>query len=161
MNQKRKILIIAVAIIAVILIIYFCALRTDPAANPPIGDNTEQNNINNTSDNTIETDEYVSPQMPDAVKLDITKKINGLEISNIELQMLTERDCELRATAYNPTDKKIEIQNIKIKAYDANGELLEIFGAQIDAVEAKDSTEIYATIRSDITSAANIEFEIN
>lgn len=54
------------------------------------------------------------------------------------------------------------MQDIKIKVYDKNGNMIDILGAQIDSVEAGGHTKLYALVRkNDISDIAQIEIEEN
>ncbi len=102
------------------------------------------------------------------VKLDPPKSIDGviqyknLTITNIEAQMMNRNECEIRAVVTNNMNEMSEVENIKITTYDADGNVLDVFGAQINSILPNDKTKLYALVRrTEIESIVKVEIDEN
>lgn len=142
--EKNKTIIIICSLIVMIFATILCAkfvAKEDASANPNV-------NIN---------DEIISDGI---TRLDISQTIDGLHFSNVEIEMTTDTNCELRANVVNTTIDEIESKNIKITVTDDDGKLREIFGGSVSSIPAQKSEIMRATIRKDIRNATNVFLEI-
>lgn len=150
MKNRKIILLLLIILIAVLGIVKL--IKKDTLSEGLI-DNYE-NVQNDTELNIFELQE--------PIRIEEEKIYKNLIISNIEIQLISDRQCEIRADVRNETNKVIEMQDIKIKVYDKNGNMIDVLGAQIDSVEAGGHTKLYALVRkNDISDIAQIEIEEN
>ncbi len=158
MNKKKIFLITAIIIVLVVIGILIHKTIVDNANNSS-GDASL-----NSSDEVFLQDE-LPPEvftMPEAVKIEGEKEYRGLKLTNFEVQLISARQCEVRANVRNETESLIEMQNVKLELYDAEGNLLETIGAQIDSVEPGGHTEVFAMLRrGDASDIAKIEISEN
>lgn len=144
MKNKRKV-IVGVSIVMV-LILCLCVIF--------ISKNNQQQVINN------QIEQNVNGNKNGITKLNITQNVDGLEFSNVEIQMKTDRDCELTAEVLNTTGEMIEAHTIRIRISDDAGELNEVFAGNISSIPAGGKGTLNSTLRKDLTSATNVKFEI-
>lgn len=144
MKNKRKV-IVGVSIVMV-LILCLCVIF--------ISKNNQQQVINN------QIEQNVNGNKNGITKLNITQNVDGLEFSNVEIQMKTDRDCELTAEVLNTTGEMIEAHTIRIRISDDAGELNEVFAGNVSSIPAGGKGTLNSTLRKDLTSATNVKFEI-
>ncbi len=140
MDQKtKKIIIIAVAITIIAIIIMSI-----------IGGKNKKDN-NNSADTT-------PPNTSE--KLNETKGFEGLSFSNIKFEV-GNGGTELRATVTNTTQSKIGDRYIfiRIDMLDKNGEVIAKVTAQIDALEAGESTTLGTVISGEYENIYDIQFK--
>ena len=161
MKKQKIILTISLILIIVAVILIELAIiklnqnQDVDIENPTNDQNQEENYVQEES-----TLNIFEPGEP--LRIEEEKEYKGLTISNIEFQMIDQRSCEVSANVRNETDKLIEMQNIIIKTFDADGNLLDTFGAQIDSVEPGGHTELFTALRvRDVSNIARIEIEEN
>lgn len=156
MNKKKVFCIIAIILVLGIIGIWFGVKKNQ---KPNIDNSGEQ----------LSEEEIITGLEPleifeiqEPVKIEGEKQYKGLTLSNFEVQLITARQCEVRANVRNETNALIEMQNIKLELYDVEGNLLETIGAQIDSVEPGGHTEVFAMLRRDDASdIAKIEISEN
>ena len=152
--KKKKIIIIVVIVLIIIGIFGIIFVKN----NEEIIDDKKEYENNESESNAT----YIPSEHGESVILEETKEYKGLLISNIQMQKVSDRECEVRAVAENKTNKTIEMQNIKIKIYNNSGKLEDTIGAQIDSVEPGEMVEVSTTFRRrDISSIAKVEIEEN
>lgn len=158
MKRKKRIFILAIILIIVIALIFTILKLTEKTDV-----NSDFENNKNLEDMIIQDDTPLDIfELEEPIRLEGEKEYKGLTLSNIEIQMISERECEIRASVRNDTNNMIEMQDIKIKTYDNAGNLIDVLGAQIDSVESGGHTELYALVRkNDISNIARIEIEEN
>lgn len=144
MKNKRKV-IVGVSIVMV-LILCLCVIF--------ISKNNQQQVINN------QIEQNVNGNKNGITKLNITQNVDGLEFSNVEIQMKTDRDCELTAEVLNTTEEMVEAHTIRIRISDDAGELNEVFAGNVSSIPAGGKGTLNSTLRKDLTSATNVKFEI-
>ena len=147
-KNKLKIMIcsLVVLIFATILCVKFTTRHVDT--------NNENSNINTELNS---QKEIISDGI---TRLDISQTIDGLHFSNVEIEMTTDTNCELRANVVNTTMNEIESKIIKITVTDDTGNLREVFGGIVSSIPAEKTGFMISTIRKDIRSATNVNFEI-
>ena len=162
--KKEKVILIISIVLVIIAIILIIGAIVKSNINPNVDDFGNNVNDNQNQEEYVEDEDsqldIFEPE--EAIVLEGEKEYKGLILSNIEIQLITERECEIRANVRNETGKLIEMQNIKIKTYDAEGNLLDTLGAQIDSVEAGGYTTLYALVRRrDVSNIVRVEIEEN
>ena len=133
MGNRKKIVILGVIMLLMILVGGLFVIHR----NEKLPSELEQNNNGN-----------------------VIKNVNGLEFSNIKIQMISENNCKLEADVLNTNAEIMEAKIIKITVTDDEN-LKEVFGAQIPSILPNEKITLSTTIRKDITAATNIEFEIS
>lgn len=103
------------------------------------------------------TEKYEEP-----VIIEETKKYKGLEISSFKLEMISQRECEITAIVENKTSNELEVQNVKLKLYDKDGNLQDTVGAQIDSLKPGEQKQLITLVRrQNIAEITKIEIEEN
>lgn len=135
------------------------------------GKNEIKENPNKPSDGTgISGENYEYEQIEkdytekyeDPVTIEETKKYNGLEISSFKLEMISQRECEITAIVENKTSNELEVQNLKLKLYDKDGNLQDTVGAQIDSLKPGEQKQLITLVRrQNIAEITKIEIEEN
>lgn len=152
MEKKKQIVIIVFIVFAVILLLCLCKIHM--SNNLKRNDGSTQNQVgqNQSEFNNVIIEDGIT-------KLNLLKNVAGLEFSNVEIEMISEYECEFRAEVFNTNDKIMEAKTIKIVATGNEG-LNEVFGAQMASVLPNETISVSTVIRKDITSTTNVEFEI-
>lgn len=160
-KMKNKKILLIISIILLLLGITFIA----------IGINKKQKEIKNPSlpDDTVISGEIYEPsgkpfeeKLEEPVTIEETKKYKGLEISSFKLEMISQRECEITAVVENKTQNEIEVQNIKLKLYDKDGNLQDTIGAQIDSMKPGEQKPLITLLRrQNIAEITKIEIEEN
>ena len=154
-NEKKKRFKKVILVIVIILVIFSIVKLSK-----------EEDTFNEVN-NDIQNEEIITGDLVvndyeegEIIKLESEEKYKGLILSNIELQLITKRECEIRADVRNGTKEMVEMQNIKIKLYDEEGNLIDTFGAQIDSIEPGGQTKLFALVRrNDISNITKIKIE--
>ena len=150
MKNKRILLIncVILLILGVALIIAGINGKNEIKENPnkPSGDaNVSGENYEYEQIEKDYTEKYEDP-----VTIEETKKYKGLEISSFKLEMISQRECEL------------EVQNVKLKLYDKDGNLQDTVGAQIDSLKPGEQKQLITLVRrQNIAEITKIEIEEN
>ena len=164
MGRNKKIIIMLVVIV-VIMIGILLILKGIPKS--------ENNNKNETEKNTIEyednqevnefTEKYVE-ELEDGTKLNISNKLNetkmleGLKISNIQLTYKNGMSIII-ADVENTTNGDIGLTPINLKLYDEQGNILETLDGLISEVKSGEKTQLNIGISSDYANAYDISIE--
>ena len=153
--KKRKIILIICMIVSVGIIA--CLILNSNKLNGKESGDIEGKEHFAQQDETLDIFELEEPK-----KIEGEKEYKGLIVSNMEVQLISERECEVRANVVNKTEEMIEMQNIKMELYDKNGKLLETIGAQIDSVPPGGQTQVFAMLRrNDVSDIVRIEIMEN
>ena len=143
--KKRKISIKAWVIVAIILIIIIVAVIV----------NINKKNKHETTEN--DENSYVEEiadgiKINKSTKLNESKLVNGLLISNIQL---TESDgmTTLLADVTNKTEQKTELKKLKIVLLDESGNEIATMTAFINAINAGETTQLNASTTSNYIKA--------
>lgn len=91
-------------------------------------------------------------------KLQETKKLDGLEIGNINL-IYTKGTTTLTADVFNTNDFDVEMTRVKITLIDKTGDDLISFEGLIKKLEPEKSTKIDMSTNGDYTNAYNFIIE--
>ena len=109
-------------------------------------------------------DEKYVEKLEDGTKLNIsnklkeTKKIEGLEISNIQLTYKNGMSVIL-AEVKNTTNQDIKLTPISLKLYDEKGNILEALDGLITGTKAGEKTQLNIGVSSDYANAYDISIE--
>lgn len=163
MRKNNKIItmliIIVVAIIGIILI----------WQNIP--KNQEKNEIEKINTNEYENNQEVNDviekyvkELDDGTKLNISNKLNetkrleGLEISNIQFTYKNGMSIVL-ADVENTTNQDISLTPINLKLYDEQGNVLESLDGLISEVKAGERTQLNIGVSNDLANAYDFTIE--
>ena len=76
--------------------------------------------------------------------------------------MISQRECEITAIVENKTSNELEVQNVKLKLYDKDGNLQDTVGAQIDSLKPGEQKQLITLVRrQNIAEITKIEIEEN
>ena len=153
-NQKKKIVVIGAVVI-------LCAVVIGVMAFSKTGSNNQKPNNNqsvNTNNITLDTGNIEVEQT--VFEIPGTKKLGDIEITNIKIEKLDSRKCELTADIKNTSENFIESQNIRVKTIDENGEVAEVFGGLMTTLAPKEPNQFITRVLTDITDASDVEFEV-
>ena len=76
--------------------------------------------------------------------------------------MISQRECEIAAIVENKTSNELEVQNVKLKLYDKDGNLQDTVGAQIDSLKPGEQKQLITLVRrQNIAEITKIEIEEN
>ena len=76
--------------------------------------------------------------------------------------MISQRECEITAIVENKTSNELEVQNVKLKLYDKEGNLQGTVGAQIDSLKPGEQKQLITLVRrQNIAEITKIEIEEN
>jgi len=141
--MKKKKIIIIIAIVIILLTIFLIAFFIKA----------------NNSDDEVQNFEISDSgrKVNNSAKLAETKKIDGLEITNIKL---TERDnlTQLEGTITNTTDKEKEERVINAVLLNQKGKEMTTLGIYIKALKPGESTRLNASTTLNYVNAYNIKF---
>lgn len=162
MKNKKILLIICVVLLILGVALIIAGIN---------GKNVIKENPNKPSDGTeVSGENYEYEQIEkdytekyeDPVTIEETKKYNGLEISSFKLEMISQRECEITAIVENKTSNELEVQNVKLKLYDKDGNLQDTVGAQIDSLKPGEQKQLITLVRrQNIAEITKIEIEEN
>lgn len=152
MKSKKWLIVLAIAIIAIIIIfIIFKGGKNN---------NEKNNTLNNVTilggENAADTEfvniEQDGTKVNKSEKFATTKKIEGLEISNIKL---TEKGnlTQILADVKNTTDKKVEGFYVTITFLNKDGDMIVGIGGYIPTVEANGTATLNTNSTGDFANA--------
>ena len=149
MKDKKWWIFIGIAIILiVVLLVYKSSLNNNEGkTNEQIVENTI---IGNTK---IEED---GTKVNISEKFIETKKIDGLEISNIKFSQ-KDNVTQILADVKNTTDKKVEGFDVMLKIMDKEGNMIIGLGSFIPTVEANGTATLNTTTLGDYVDAYDFE----
>ena len=154
-NKDKKIIAIGVVTILCIAVIVVMAVSKS-------GSNSEnQNNDNNQQVNTNITHNTENNEEEQTIfEIPGTKKLGDVEITNIKIEKLDSRKCELTADIRNTSDNYIESQSVRVKTLNDAGEVTETFGGLMTMLAPKEPNTFVTRVLVDITDASDVEFEV-
>ena len=154
-NKDKKIIAIGVVTILCIAVIVVMAVSKS-------GSNSEnQNNDNNQQVNTNITHNTENNEEEQTIfEIPGTKKLGDVEITNIKIEKLDSRKCELTADIKNTSDNFIESQSVRVKTLNDAGEVTETFGGLMTMLAPKEPNTFVTRVLVDITDASDVEFEV-
>ena len=169
MDKKKIILIITIVLIIVGVTLIIIGINQnenviidDPISKGDQTQNEDENKQTETNEYNAGTSEYLVEDYGDPIQIEGEQTYKGLLISNIEAQMISQRECEIRAIVENKTSETIEMQDIKITIYDAENNVQDTLGAQIDSIKPGEQKQLNALVRRrDVSDIARIEIEEN
>jgi len=94
------------------------------------------------------------------IKMDLMKRVENLEISNITLNKKNNTKVEFIADVKNTTTEFSESKVIEITAVGENGEIIAIFSGLVSKLAAKEEERFITQVLKDITMAKDFEFSI-
>lgn len=153
MKDKKWFIFIGIVIFVMIALLIFKGIRKEEKKK----ENTTKDNVTIiTSDNSNEN-EFIEVQedgtrLNKSEKFSTTKKIEGLEISNIKL---TEKDniTQILADVKNTTDKKVEGFYATITFLNKDGEMIVGIPGYIPTVEANGTATLNTNSTGDFANA--------
>ena len=147
MKRKSYVLLIAM----VVMVVGFTGCK----------DNNQENINNNEGTNQIvEENKQQEVVYPQVVKLEGTKKMGDIEISDIEITLEERNKCKLTTKVKNTSDKDLAPTNVEIKVINEKGETEEIFGGIITELIWYEENTFTTYVLADITDAKDLEFSI-
>lgn len=143
-KEKRMIAILVVVSIIIIAVIYFATRGGNGEENLPEGENKV-------------VEEFVQvledgTKLNTSTKLKETKKIEGLEISNIQLTNANGLSVVL-ADVINKTDKATDLMAVRITLVDKNGNKLGDVNGLISPLQPGASTQLNMGTQTDYANA--------
>lgn len=152
--MKKKSFLLAVAMVVMLTGFAGCKKQND-----------EQNINNNEATNQIvEQDNQQNKQQevvyPQIVKMEGTKQLGDIELSNIVITLEERNKCKLTANVKNTSDKDLAPTNVEIKVINEKGETEEIFGGIITELIWYEENTFTTYVLADITDAKDLEFSI-
>jgi len=94
------------------------------------------------------------------IRINQTKQIGKIEISNICIKLVDKNKSELSADVKNLSQEYLEPTNVEIRVIDETGNVSEIFGGIITELAGYEPSTFIAYILTDITNAKDIEFKM-
>ena len=155
-NQKKKIVIIGGVIILCAVIISVMAFSKNNTNN----ENNNNNQIVNTNTNITHNTGNNNEEEQTIFEIPGTKKLGDVEITNIKIEKLDSRKCELTADIKNTSDNFIESQSVRVKTLNDAGEVTETFGGLMTMLAPKEPNTFVTRVLVDITDASDVEFEV-
>lgn len=125
--------------------------------------NFKENQYENKQEENSITEKYVE-ELEDGTKLNISNKLNetkmleGLKISNIQLTYKNGMSIII-ADVENTTNGDIGLTPINLKLYDEQGNILETLDGLISEVKSGEKTQLNIGISSDYANAYDISIE--
>lgn len=150
--DKTKVIIISVIVVLLIGGIFLAFSK--PNSNNNIDDANVLQNNNGIINNNQEENQN------NTVSIEGVKTVGNLEISNIKITKVEDKKCELTGDVKNKVEEYVSATNLRIKVLDENGVVDEIFGGGITDLLPNEENSFKAIVLTDITDAADIEFEI-
>lgn len=157
MKRNKKIIttlvIIVVVIVGVILVLEKLSNNQEDKGNQYKNEQEENKN-----------DEKYVEKLDDGTKLNISNKLNetksldGLEISNIQLTYKNGMSVIL-ADVRNTTNQDIKLTPINLKLYDEQGNVLESLEGLISEVKAGEKTQLNIGVSNDFANAYDFSIE--
>lgn len=149
-EEKKTILVLVIITIIVGVIAYFV-----------MRGNNKTNNNNAIQENVV--DEFVQT-LDDGSRLNVseelqkTKKIDGLEITNIQLKE-NGGITTLLADVENKTNSKSSEKKIKVKILDKAGKVITELKGIIDPIDVGGKVQLNIAVTADVANAYNFEIE--
>ena len=159
-KNKKKIAILIVILVIIIGVILIWKNIPKSEKNKNESNKIEYENKQEVNEN---TEKYVK-ELDDGTKLNIsnklneTKRLDGLEISNIQLTYKNEM-CIVLADVLNTTNQDIGLTPINLKLYDEQGNVLESLDGLISEVKAGESTQLNIGVSNDLSNAYDFTIE--
>ncbi|MCI9366648.1 MAG: hypothetical protein HFJ54_09300 [Clostridia bacterium] len=157
MKKNKKIIttlvVTVIVIVGVILILEKLSNNQENKGNQYKNDQ-EENKI---------VEKYVK-ELEDGTKINISNKLNetksldGLEISNIQLTYKNGISVIL-ADVRNTTNQDIELTPINLKLYDEQGNILETLDGLISKIKATEKTQLNIGVSNDFANAYDFTIE--
>lgn len=153
-SSEKKLIIILLVILVIVAIIFFIARR---------GKNGEENTVQNTQNNTV-VEEFVQvledgTKLNTSTKLSETKKVNGLEIGNIQLTN-SNGQTVLLADVTNNSGAATDLTLLDIILLDKAGNELGKVGGIISPLEVGGKTQLNASMMMDYSNAYDFKIII-
>lgn len=156
-NKTRKIIfIVSITIVAIISIILIIVSVKNNNKNVNMLPPTEGQNTKSTENVKVSKDGIKTNNSKEFLK---EKEFNGLIISNINFTSLKGL-CTFTAKVDNKTGKKFEGTPVQIILKNNKNEQIDVLEAYIGQMEPDESTNIDASITSDMSNAYNFEINI-
>jgi len=150
--ENKKVLIIVI-IIAVVSFLAYAFLNSSSI----VGDkNISLNSGDNLNQNSGETNQNIENEY---TYISGEKTIDNIRFNNIRIRLERGNKSELIADVENLTDKYVESKHIRVKAVDANGEVIQTFASFLVELGPYETNTFKAYVLADITDVANVEFE--
>ena len=152
-TEEKKLIIVLVIITVIVGVVAYFIMK---------GNNKTNNNNNNTIKENV-VDEYVQT-LDDGSRLNVseelqkTKKLDGLEITNIQLKEI-KGVTTLLADVENKTNSKSSGKNVKVKILDKSGNVLTELKGIIDPINAGEKVQLNIAVSADVANAYNFEIE--
>ena len=148
--MKKKSYLLAIA--AVVILMGFTGCKKQ---------NKEQNiNSNEVTNQIVEENKKQEVVYPQIVKMEGTKQLGDIELSNIVITLEERNKCKLTANVKNTSDKDLAPTNVEIKVINEKGETEEIFGGIITELIWYEENTFTTYVLADITDAKDLEFGI-
>lgn len=147
MKRKSYVLLIAMAF----MVVGFTGCKDN---------NQEIINNNEVTNQIVEENKQQEVVYPQIVKLEGTKKMGDIEISDIEITLEERNKCKLTTKVKNTSDKDLAPTNVEIKVINEKGETEEIFGGIITELIWYEENTFTTYVLADITDAKDLEFSI-
>ncbi len=154
MKNEEKRMIAIIIIIGIIIVVGLLIWKNTKAKRLQSEKVELQNTIVEKNTNVLED----GTKLNKSDKLKQTKKLNGMEISQIQL---TYKDGQsiLIATVTNTTNKDIDLTPIKVTLYDDQNNILEQMNGLISPVKAGESVQLNMGIGIDHSNAYDLTIE--
>lgn len=151
MNKKILIVVIAIIVVVVAIVIGTKMLGKKEESNKDR--NSTSQTTNNPSQPGQPAGNYATTgesgnKINTSGKLQDTKKLNGLEINNVNLETLGKKTVML-ADVKNTTKNKMEEKKIKVELLSEDGKIIKTLEGTIDAIEAEQMTQLHIEIEGD------------
>ena len=154
--MKSKELMIVLGIIIVLLVVIIVGVNMNKEDNNnSINPSTTQNTTNEVKEEFVKIEED-GTKVNISKELSKTKKVDGLEITNIRL-VENNNVSRILADIKNPTNKALGDFAIDIKLLDKNGNEISLIGGYIDKVEPGKTGQLNASATVDFANAYNFE----
>lgn len=154
--MNKKILIILIAILIVIVAIVVGTKMLGKKDENKENENSTTQTTNNPSQAGQPAGDYATTgesgnKINTSGKLQDTKKLNGLEINNVNLETLSNKTVML-ADVKNTTKNKIEEKKIKVDLLSADEKVIKTLEGTIDAIEAEGQTQLNLEVEGDFVN---------
>ncbi|MCI8481731.1 MAG: YcfL family protein [Clostridia bacterium] len=156
MKSKEKRMLVTIAIIGIIIIASLLIWKSTNTKEELQPEKEEQQN-------TI-TEKYVTVlengmKLNKSDKLNQTRSLNGIEISEIQLTYQDGQSVIL-ATVRNTTNNDIDLTPVKITLYDDQNNILEEINGLISPVKKGESVQLNMGVGTDYANAYDLKIEI-
>lgn len=156
MKGKDLMIVLGVAIVLLLVIIIGVKVKNNNKIDPNADGQQTQNNVTNEIiEEFVEVQEDGS-KVNTSEELTKTKKVDGLEISNISV-VENNNVTQVTAQIKNPTNKTLGDFPVDIKVLDKNGKEIATIGGFIDRVAPGETAELNASATVDFANAYDFE----